>query len=59
MRDTCEWVRDSDGCYQTGCKRGFECMHGDIAENHFTHCPYCGGAITELPSDDEEGDDER
>ena len=47
--DTCTWkLDDVYGMYETGCGNAFECIEGDIEENNFKFCPYCGGRIKEI-----------
>lgn len=44
--DPCKWGLNSEyDMYETGCDRGFQCIDGDIEENGFKFCPYCGGRI--------------
>lgn len=44
--ETCTWKLDEEyQMYETGCGNAFECMEGDIEENNFKFCPYCGGKI--------------
>lgn len=45
MSDTCEWEYEQDGFHQTGCGRGFTFEEGDVIENGFRFCPYCGKEI--------------
>lgn len=43
---TCAWLLDEEyQMYETGCGNAFECIEGDIEENNFKFCPYCGGKI--------------
>ena len=45
----CTWKLDDEyGMYETGCGNAFECIEGDIEENNFKFCPYCGGRIKEI-----------
>ncbi|PKY09811.1 hypothetical protein B1757_13060 [Acidithiobacillus marinus] len=41
----CSWQYDEDGFYATGCGRGFTLNEGDLQENEFQFCPYCGKKI--------------
>jgi len=46
---SCTWKLDDEyGMYETGCGNAFECIEGDIEENNFKFCPYCGGRIKEI-----------
>jgi len=46
---SCTWkLDDVYGMYETGCGNAFECIEGDIEENNFKFCPYCGGRIKEI-----------
>ena len=46
---SCAWkLDDVYGMYETGCGNAFECIEGDIEENNFKFCPYCGGRIKEI-----------
>lgn len=31
--------------YHTSCNNDFTFMNDGVLENHFKHCPYCGGVI--------------
>ncbi len=42
---TCKWIIDEDGMFDTGCGNKFEFISDGPKENHFTHCPYCGGKL--------------
>lgn len=45
-QETCTWKLDEEyQMYETGCGNAFECIEGDIEENNFKFCPYCGGKI--------------
>ena len=47
-RGTCEWSEmDEFSTHKTGCGNEFQLMAGDVADNKFTHCMYCGGEITQ------------
>lgn len=42
----CEWVyNDTDAYYATGCGNAHTFIDGEICDNSYKHCPYCGGAI--------------
>ncbi len=41
----CEWTWDSDGFYNTKCGQGFFFDTGNVKENSFCYCPYCGKEI--------------
>jgi hypothetical protein len=43
----CNWM-NQEGYYETSCGKGFFFETGDITDNGFNYCPYCGETITEL-----------
>lgn len=44
--DTCEWkYYENDFVWETSCKHAFQFEAGDVAENEFAYCPYCGKKI--------------
>lgn len=45
---TCEWNMDEPdwNTYKTGCGKYFNLVEGDLKDNEFNNCPYCGGKIT-------------
>lgn len=47
MSKICLWIWDDDGFYSTECGQTFWFNTGDIKENKFKFCPYCGGKIKE------------
>lgn len=51
----CFWIRDSDsGAYDTECDQAFFFDSGDVQENNFAFCPFCGERIQVITEDDEE-----
>ena len=47
----CHWKQNEEyGHWETECKSIFEFIEGDIDDNTFKFCPYCGGRIAELRS---------
>jgi rRNA maturation endonuclease Nob1 len=45
-KNVCIWKEDEEyGMYETGCGNAFQTIEGDIEENNFKFCPYCGGSI--------------
>jgi hypothetical protein len=44
---TCEWYRQANGDYVTGCQqRRDEFLGGStVRENNYFYCPYCGEPI--------------
>ena len=46
---TCEWSMDDPewGTYKTECGQFFNVMGGDLKDNSFKYCTYCGGGIDE------------
>lgn len=45
----CEWAPDTegDGCYKTQCDNLHWFGEGDIIENDYAYCPYCGRKVKE------------
>lgn len=41
----CEWLKDDDGNYNTGCGHMFFFNAGTAEENAAKYCPYCGGDL--------------
>ena len=39
---SCIWMEDDDGIYQTSCGNAFEFMNWTPENNHMKFCPYCG-----------------
>jgi hypothetical protein len=35
------------GCYDTACGQVHYLSEGNLADNHYKYCPYCGGEIEE------------
>jgi hypothetical protein len=51
----CQWKENDEyGYWETGCKGIFEFIEGDIEDNTFKFCPYCGGKIKELRQEREQ-----
>lgn len=44
---TCEWLNDGGGVYETGCKNLFEVNEGTATDNDMKFCCYCAGKIIE------------
>lgn len=44
----CEWTPDGDDCHMTSCNKHFYFSDGDVADNGFEFCPFCGGHINVL-----------
>lgn len=42
---SCRWTVDDDDSYDTECGNKFIFTTGNIVENKFVFCPYCGGKI--------------
>lgn len=36
---------EGDGYYETNCGNSFYFAEGNIVDNDFHYCPYCGGSI--------------
>lgn len=51
---TCPWKYDRvHEKYDTGCGHGWEFSNdGDVKDNGLVFCPFCGGKVTEEPSDE-------
>ena len=48
VKPPCEWSYDEDTCsWDASCGGKQLFGEGDIKENHYTFCPYCGGQIEE------------
>ena len=49
----CEWKLESDDeyIYSTSCADMYRFAEGNITENRFKNCPYCGGEIVEIEAD--------
>jgi rRNA maturation endonuclease Nob1 len=48
-KKSCVWKEDEEyGMWETGCKNAFEFIEGDIKENSFKFCPYCGSPIEQV-----------
>lgn len=41
----CVWTEDDDGNWFTACGEGQVFTTGNVTENHYKFCPYCGKAI--------------
>ena len=52
MSDSCAWnQQESDfeyGIYKTSCNNLHYFAEGNIDENNYKYCPYCGKLIEEL-----------
>lgn len=47
--EVCEWKENEEyGYWETGCKATFEFIEGDMDDNSFKFCPYCGKKILEF-----------
>ena len=46
----CEWSLDDDS-YDTSCGEKHLFIAGDIADNSYKFCPYCGNLVTTFPAD--------
>ena len=51
MDETCEWVADDDGVWDTECGNRFEVIEGTPRENQMYWCPYCGKSLQEVRKD--------
>lgn len=41
----CHGNNFDEAVYQTGCNSAHEFMEGDITDNDYKFCPFCGGEI--------------
>jgi hypothetical protein len=48
MSETCDWVEDDDGVWDTECRNRFELIDGAPHENDMYWCPYCGLRLQEV-----------
>ena len=53
MGETCEWVTDDEGVWDTECGNRFEIIDGTPRENQLHWCPYCGKSLQEVRKDAE------
>ncbi len=44
-RESCAWIPDDDGVWDTSCGNRFEISEGTPAENDMGYCCYCGKAL--------------
>ena len=55
MGDLCRWSQETadfdNVVYRTSCDNMFEFLEGDIEDNGFKFCPYCGEKIYEQPDE--------
>ena len=58
--DYCMWQEDEDGNWSTECGQMHTFFDGGPKENHYRHCPYCGGYLYawDYEVDDDESEDE-
>jgi predicted RNA-binding Zn-ribbon protein involved in translation (DUF1610 family) len=47
----CNW-QNQEEYYDTSCGKGFFFDTGNLKENEFKFCPYCGEAIIEINDSD-------
>lgn len=47
--ETCIWTQNEEeyGNYETECGHAFQTIEGDVKENNFKFCTYCGRKIQE------------
>jgi hypothetical protein len=46
----CAWQLDDDGVYETSCGGFYGPTEGNVEDNRFRFCPYCGAPIDRLPT---------
>lgn len=44
---TCTWRYDDDDYYETACNQAFVLEAGNLQDNSFIYCPFCGRRISE------------
>jgi predicted nuclease with TOPRIM domain len=53
---TCEWIQcedpNGDTFYDTKCGQAHYFGNGNIADNHYQFCPFCGGEIDYTPKEE-------
>jgi hypothetical protein len=45
--DTCTWIENVDGIWETECHMAFEFIDGRPSENNYAYCPFCGKQLVE------------
>ncbi len=43
--EDCEWTPDGDDTWDTNCRKLFTFTDGNVADNGFEFCPFCGRPI--------------
>ena len=52
--ESCEWVEDGNedfSIWNTTCGNAFTFESGNVLDNGFAYCPYCGRALTMRAAD--------
>ncbi len=45
---SCKWTyQDIEDYYDTQCEEGYAFVEGNVKDNKFKYCPYCGKLIKE------------
>ena len=47
--DTCTWVEDSEGTWESECGSAYGFFEGGPKENHVRFCHQCGGKVQVKP----------
>lgn len=55
--NTCTWTEDENGFWNTECGNIEEFSWGDVEENNYRYCPFCGGEIFVVKYVEEDDDD--
>lgn len=50
----CLWDQNRDGDWETSCDNIHSFIEGDVSENNYQYCPYCGRSIHAVPYDSED-----
>ncbi|OPY83175.1 MAG: hypothetical protein A4E71_02930 [Smithella sp. PtaU1.Bin162] len=45
IEEVCSWKIDDDGFWMTSCGNAHCFIEGNIRQNKYKYCPYCGQAI--------------
>lgn len=57
IEDSCLWVEDSDGIWNTNCGEIFEFNEGTPSENKARFCLYCGKSLIADAYDEADNDE--
>ena len=52
IKQYCDWKKDDDlfggNLWTVACGNDFQFIEGDVKDNEFKYCPYCGREIKEI-----------